>query len=118
MFPFYFDEDSQQRGLTQALRRAGFDCLTVTDAGMRGQSDERQLSFSTEQSRVLFSSKIRDCRRLDTEWRRAGIRHAGIILLPDQLTAIGVRLRAFETMAGRFGPEDLENRVEFLLNYR
>jgi hypothetical protein len=98
VFSLYFDEDSQQRGLIQALRRVGFDCVTVTEAGMRGQSDESQLSFSTEQSRVLFSSNVRDFRRLDTEWRRAGIRHAGIILLTDQLTLIGVRLRAFEEM--------------------
>lgn len=118
MFSLYFDEDSLQRGLIQALRRAGFDCVTAADAGMRSQPDERQLLFSTEQGRVFFTSNVRDFRRLDTEWRQSGRRHAGIILLTDQLTLIGVQLRAFQNMASRFEPEDLENRVEFLLNYR
>jgi hypothetical protein len=118
VFSLYFDEDSLQNALISALIRAGFDCLTSTDARMRGKGDERQLLFAASQKRVLFTSNVGDFRRLDAEWRQSGRSHAGIILLTRQRTPIGVQLRAFEEMGRRFGPEDLENRVEFLLNYR
>jgi len=72
VFLLYHDEDALQGALVAALRRAGFDCLTVNDAGMRGQSDERQLAFATNEGRVLYTGNTADFRRLDTQWRLAG----------------------------------------------
>jgi hypothetical protein len=40
MFPLYLDEDALQGALVSELRRAGFDCLTASEAAMRGRSDE------------------------------------------------------------------------------
>jgi hypothetical protein len=117
MFRLYHDEDALEGALVAALRRTGFDCLTVNEAGMRGQPDERQLALATNEGRVLYTKNTADFRRLDTQWRLAGRHHAGIIVLTDQRTPIGVQVRAFQAMARRFTPEDMADRLEFLLNH-
>lgn len=90
MLRLYHDEDALQGGLVAALRRAGFDCLTANEAGMRGRTDEQQLAFATSQGRVLYTKNTADFCRLDAQWRVAGRHHAGIIVLTDQRTPIGV----------------------------
>jgi Domain of unknown function (DUF5615) len=99
------------------LRRAGFDCLTASEAEMRGQSDESQLRFATEQGRVLFTKNTADFRRLDAEWRTSGKSHAGIVVLTDHRARVGVQLRAFQAMGAKFTAEDMKDRLEFLLNH-
>jgi hypothetical protein len=84
---------------------------------MRGRSDEDQLAFAASEGRVLYTSNASDFCRLDTEWRLAGRRHGGIIVLTDQLSPIGVQLRALQVVASKFTQEDMMDRLEFLLNY-
>ncbi|HLF79362.1 MAG TPA: DUF5615 family PIN-like protein [Dehalococcoidia bacterium] len=117
MFRIYHDEDSLRIALIQALRRAGFDCLTVNEAEMRGRSDEEQLAFATAERRVIYTRNTRDFRLLDTQWQETGRRHSGIIVLHKYPTSIGDELRAFQAMGARFSAEDMKNRLEFLLNY-
>jgi hypothetical protein len=117
VFRIYHDEDSLSTALIQALRRAGFDCLTVNEAGMRGRSDEEQLTFATTEHRVIYTRNTRDFRFLDTQWQMMGRRHSGIIVLNKYPTSIGDELRAFQAMATKFSAEDMENRLEFLLNH-
>jgi uncharacterized protein DUF5615 len=81
------------------------------------QRDEEQLAFATSQKRVLFTMNIGDFARLHNEWRREERTHAGIIILTEQLCPIGVQLRALQNMGAIFESEDMENRLEFLLNY-
>ena len=116
MFSLYLDEDALDSSLLVALRAAGFDCLTTSEAGMRGRSDEEQLTFATSEGRVLFTRNGRDFRILETQWLAGGRNHAGIVVL-SRRAAVGVRLRAFQAMAERFSAEDMKNRLEFLLNY-
>jgi len=116
VFRLYHDEDALQSGLIAALRRAGFDCLTATEAGMRGERDERQLAFATGEGRVLYTRNTADFRRLERQWQLANRHHAGIIVLTRQRTPIGVQLRAFQAMAALFTSENMADRVEFLLN--
>lgn len=93
------------------------DCLTANQASTRGYSDAQQLEFSTAVSRVLFTNNARDFQQLHGEWMRAGLHHAGIVVLTDQWTPIGIQLRAFRTMATRFSESDMHDRLEFLLNH-
>jgi hypothetical protein len=113
----YFDEDSSSHALVEALRRAGFDGLTTNEARMRGQADEQHLAFAFAQERVLFTMNTRDFRRLDATWRAAGRDHGGVIALTNQRQPIGQQLRAFRTIADRYGQEEMRNRFEFLRNY-
>ena len=117
MFRLYHDEDALEARLVQAVRRAGFDCLTVNEARLRGRSDAEQLAFATSEGRVLFTRNTADYRRLDNQWRQAGRQHAGIIVLTDQRTPIGVQVSALLAMATKFQPTDMLGRLEFLLNH-
>jgi hypothetical protein len=84
---------------------------------MPGRSDSEQLAFATQHGRVLFTSNVRDFRRLDAQWWRDQRQHAGIIALTDQLTPIGVQVRALVAMGDLLSSEDMTNRLEYLLNY-
>jgi hypothetical protein len=117
VFRLYHDEDALEGALVSALGRAGFDCLTVNEAGMRGQPDEQQLAFATNAGRVLYTKNTEDFCRLDRQWRLDGRRHAGIIVLTDQRTPIGVQLRALQAMAWSFTATDMADRLSFLLNH-
>src|SRR5437868_4811241 len=98
MLPLLLDEDSMDRDLVRGLRAAGVDVLTVAEANRRGISDEEQLAFATAEGRALYTCNISDFARLHSRWLRAGRPHAGIIVLPDQLTAVGTQIRALVQM--------------------
>jgi len=117
VFRLYHDEDVLQGALVSALRLAGFDCLTASEAGMRGQPDERQLAFAMGAGRVLYTKNTADFCRLDAQWRIAGRHHAGIIVLTDQQTPVGIQSRAFKALGATFTAADMADRLEFLLNH-
>lgn len=117
MLRLYFDEDSLQKALVEALRRADFDCLTVNEAGMRSRPDAEQLSFASHQGRILYTRNTADYRRLDAEWRISRRTHSGIVVLTRQRTSVGDQLRAFEALASKLTQADMTNRMEFLLNH-
>jgi hypothetical protein len=80
----YLDEDVWP-GLAGYLREKGYDVLTTEEAGRsnRRLSDESQLEFAAEQGRVLLTFNHCDFAPLDTLWKTAGKRHAGILLCPQ-----------------------------------
>jgi hypothetical protein len=47
LFSLYLDENALDRGLALALRGAGFDVLTASEANVRQQTDERQLAYAS-----------------------------------------------------------------------
>ncbi len=118
MLRLYIDENSHSHALIGALRRAGFDCLTVNEAKLRGATDEEQLLFATRENRTIHTCDIKDFRPLDETWRTAGRHHAGIILLTDQRTPIGVQLRCLNRLVDELRGESMTDRLEFLLAYR
>jgi uncharacterized protein with PIN domain len=117
VFPLYHDEDALQGALVRELRRRGFDCVTANEAGMRGRADAEQLAFATSEGRVLYTKNTADFRRLDAAWRIAGRHHAGIVVVTSQRASVGSQVRALVAMAQKFGPDDMTNRLEFLLNH-
>ena len=118
MLRLYLDENIHSGPLVASFRRAGFDCLTVNEAGMRGASDEEQLTYSTSEGRTLFTCDVKDFQRLDREWRLTDRHHNGIIVLTHPRTDIGVQLRCLQSLAVRLGDTPMIDRLEFLLNYR
>lgn len=108
----YFDEDSMARALAMAARRAGFDVLTTTEAGMEGQDDEDQLAFATREQRIVVTANRRDYARLNAAWLRANRSHAGIVIRNKQRQDIGFVLRAFEAIRRR--GDDSTNLFEFI----
>ena len=117
MLRLYLDEDSSARSLVNALRSAGFDCLTVYEAGRLKQDDEIQLEFAASQKRILYSRNARDFARLHAEWQTVGRSHSGIIVVSVQRTPIGVQLRALQRLSEVFEADDMVERLAYLLNY-
>lgn len=117
MLRLFLDEDSQPKGLLAALRHAGFDCLSVTEARRRGRPDYEQLEFATVEGRIVFTCNVGDFAKLDREWKRAGKPHAGIIVLTEQRLPIGSQVRAMRRLAAAVEASSMENQFEYLLNY-
>ncbi len=80
----YMDEDSTSRSLAIALENRGVDVITALSENRLRVTDEEQLRWANLQSRVLYSSNIRDFYRLHTEFLTKGESHAGIILVQQQ----------------------------------
>ena len=113
----YIDEDSQDSSLIRALRSRGVDLVAASEAGMNGSSDEEQLQWSTEHSRVLFSCNARDFYKLHTSLIESGDSHGGIILAPQQQYSIGEQLRRLLKLIAAKSAEEMRNHLEFLSNW-
>src|SRR5690606_34565904 len=96
----YLDENVHSRGVVDGLRLRGFDCLTVNEAGMRGQSDDVHLSFAAGGGRALYTNDVKDFYRIGREWRIAG-RHSGLILLTSQESPVGEQIACFVRLVER-----------------
>lgn len=113
----FVDEDSQHRATISALRRAGFDCLTVAEAGRAGLSDPDQLEYALAKERVLFTRNVRDFAALDTQWQLGGRIHGGIIVVAHDLVAPGAVLRALRRVASSFDAQSIKGQLVYLTNY-
>ncbi|MFM6402047.1 DUF5615 family PIN-like protein, partial [Planktothrix sp.] len=59
----YFDEDSGNMSLVEALRNEDIDVLTTPEANRMGYSDQDQLLWATQQNRIIYSFNMGDfCR--------------------------------------------------------
>jgi hypothetical protein len=75
----YLDEDVDIL-LAGLLTARGYDCLTTVAAGQMGSTDEEQLQFATQESRVLITHNRTDFENLARLWWSAQQDHAGIVL--------------------------------------
>ena len=112
----YLDEDAQRRSFVRALRARQVDVLTAQAAGQIGVPDGVQLSFATEQNRVIFTFNRGDFVRLHKAYLDVNRRHSGIIV-SDQLP-VGVLLRRLLRLLDARSAEEMENWLEFLSNWR
>lgn len=114
MIRLYFDEDSMDHDLVQALGARGVDVVTALDTGMIEVPDEEQLNWATMHERVLYSFNVGHFYHLHTDWLAQGRPHAGIILAPQQRYAVGDQMRRLLRLIAARSAEDMRNRVEFL----
>ncbi len=75
----YLDEDVDVL-LAGLLTARGYDCLTTAAAGRLGSSDDEQLRFAAQESRVLITHNRTDFEDLARAWWSAQRDHAGIVL--------------------------------------
>lgn len=109
----YMDKDSVSRAVIRALREAGVQALTTTEAGNDEISDEDQLQFATDEGRALYTANVRDFTRLHTSWLDSGRPHAGIIVRYHQRTPIGQQVRALLRICDAL-PDGAADRLEVL----
>src|SRR2546430_1442128 len=100
-------------GLVRGLRAAGLDVLTVTEAARRSLSDYDQLLYAASVGRVLYTCNVRDFPRLHASWVGGGSHHAGIIVLAEQATSIGVQIRALLRLSGARDAATMRDQIEF-----
>ncbi len=110
----YFDEDSMQHALVNALPARGIDVLTALEAQRIERSDEDHLNFATAQGRVSYSFNVGDFYRLHTSYMEQNKSHAGIVLALQQQYGVGGPMRRLLHLIAHLTAEDMQNRVEFL----
>jgi hypothetical protein len=114
---FYLDEDSFEKSLVKAFRRAGLDVVTVADVGRQRYADEEQLIWAASQGRSIYSYNRRDFCRLHDELLTAGRNHSGIIVLQQQRYSIGQQVKGLLRLVAEQSKEDMVNQLIFLGAY-
>src|SRR5690554_701225 len=105
---FFTDEDIYGT-VAPALRRAGFDAISTPELGRLGQSDESQLSWATQENRVLVTFNVGDFTALHIEWVRSGRTHAGIVVSSQR--PLRDILRRLLHLAENLDAETMQNRL-------
>ncbi len=117
MIRLYFDEDIMDNDLVDALRARGIDVKIVSEAGMAGREDHEQLTYATEDRRVIYSANIGHFCELHTEVLAAARSHAGIVLCQQQRYTIGEQMHRLLRLIAAVTAEEMQNRLEFLGNW-
>jgi predicted nuclease of predicted toxin-antitoxin system len=104
------DEDVWQ-GLARVLRDAGYDALSVTEAELKGLSDEEILTQAVLQGRAVLTHNIRDFAPLAATYYTQGIEHPGIIV--SKRFEKGELLRRTLRLLGSLTAETLANTLRF-----
>lgn len=104
---FYTDEHIAV-AVAGGLRQRGVDVVTVSEAGMRGRSDEEQLGFAFSQRRVLVT-KDGDFLTLAAQ----GHLHAGIAFVRPKASA-GHMIRGLVLIHQILSAEDMDAHIEFI----
>ncbi len=89
----YLDEDAMRRSTVFGLRARNVDIQTASEAKMINRDDEDHLVFASASGRVLYTFNIADYCMLHQSWISQGRSHAGIIVAPQQRSAVGEELR-------------------------
>ena len=114
---FYIDEDSVEKSLIAAFRKAGLDVVTVTDVNRQSYCDEDQIIWATEPKRVIYSYNRRDFCRLQSEFLAVERNHAGIVLLQQQRYSVGQQLQGLLNLVATLSAEEMVNQLVFLSAY-
>jgi predicted nuclease of predicted toxin-antitoxin system len=105
---FYFDEHVPQ-AIADGLRRRGVDVLTVQAAGRGGAPDDEQLSFASQQGRVMVT--------MDSDYlilAAQGDSHAGIAYAKPGTRSISQLIQKLKLIHDVLTPAEMENHVEYL----
>ena len=114
---FYLDEDSIEKSLIIAFRNPGLNIVTVADVGKQSYPDKDQLTWVTEQGRVVYSYNRRDFYRLHSEFLATERNHAGIVLLQQQRYSVGQQLQGLLNLVSTLSSEEMVNQLVFLSAY-
>jgi hypothetical protein len=110
---FYLDEDAMRASIVRARH---VDLTTAWEADLIGRPDEEHLQYATAEGYTLFTFNRGDFARLHSLYLATGRHHAGIIL-SDQLETGTIVRRVLRLVATR-SPSDMQDRLEYLSNWR
>lgn len=110
----FIDEDACEEAVVTALRRLGFDVLTVHETDRLALDDVDQLRYATSLGRTIYSLNARHFAQLHGEFLNRGEDHAGIIVIPRQRYTIGEKVRRLEELLTATDAASLRNSLNFL----
>lgn len=105
------DEDVHP-DVAAAVRKHGFDAISVHELGRRGRSDPEQLAYAAADSRALFTFNTADFLRLHREWIEQGRAHAGIIVATQ--APVGEITRRLLGLLNRVTADEMGGQVYWL----
>lgn len=97
------------RSVAEGLRRRGIDVTTTLEALLIGASDEEQLAFAAQNSRVLVT---RDPHFL--AMHQNGVEHAGIAFCHSKRRDVGQVVLDLVLLWRISNAEEMRGRVEYL----
>lgn len=112
---FYLDEDVDI-SLQHALTNRGIEIITTQDAGNIRNTDYEQLMFATREYRVIITHNTRDFMVLHKNFLMTSNTHSGIVV-SDQLP-VGTLLKRVMKLWFTLDANDMQNRIEFLSNWK
>jgi predicted nuclease of predicted toxin-antitoxin system len=107
----YIDEDVHE-SIAPALRRHGYDVLSVREAERRGFSDAEQLAYAVAEGRVLFSFNAADYMALHLEYLSHGQEHAGIVI--SKQVPISETVHRLLILLDQVSAEEIKNQLRWL----
>lgn len=114
---FYFDEDSADKALVEALRARGVDVCVPSEVGQLEADDFDQLQWCIRNQRVLITSNIDDFHHLHSQLLRQDQSHRGIVVIQQQSLSIGERMRRLIKLWSARSAQEMVNRIEFLSHW-
>lgn len=114
MIALLADEDFNGRIIRGLLRRTpDLNLLTVSSAGLAGQSDPIIISWASANGRVLVTHDVNTMIDAALERIRAGQSMPGLIAVPQQV-GIGAAIFDLALIATYAEPQELEGNVWYL----
>jgi hypothetical protein len=115
---FYLDEDLAHGARLKAIRAASIDVVSAREAGMLRRSDDDQLRYATDASRLILTHNQRDFARIHREWIRDGGHHGGICIMVKELDyGPGEIVRRLDLLAEVFRRTGTRDQLLFLSNF-
>lgn len=113
----YIDEDASRGTFVTALRKAGINLLTTSEANNLGFSDPEQLIWATNNNRVIYTFNARDYCRLHKNYLIERKEHAGIIVAGRQSYSVGEQLRGLQRLISSVSAKEIRNQLIFIGAY-
>jgi hypothetical protein len=118
MIRLHLDEDADSHALLNGLRHRGWDVTSSRERGLLRYSDDEQLAWAFEQSRVVYTYNAGDFFRMHNEFLRTGKHHAGIIIGDQQTVTTGEVIRRLLRVGTAKTSSDMLDMLEFLNNWK
>ena len=110
----YVDEDASEQAVVRGLLARGIDVMTTAEAGRLGTTDAEQLAFAAESNRTIYTFNVADFARPHRQYLEQGLRHSGIVVVPDQRCSVGEKIRRVAKFIRSVTSEEMVNRMEYL----
>ena len=111
---FLIDEDITHE-LASALRRLGYDAVSIYDLSRTGLSDEEQFEFAQQEKRTFVTRNIRDFVVIAEDYLKNDRHFYGIVLFTFliRLDALGLAIRKLSKISDKYDLSTIQDLMIF-----